>query len=117
MNDSSTDSFLSTESQRPASGYCLRCGEMLHPPTLSRCPRCLLQFNPDDPQTYAADRERFQRLKFWLPGVGLAVVVGVGSYAVLALTGERSVALFVAVPMAFAFLLHRPYKSRGCFLT
>ena len=105
MNHSNTDIPPSTKPSRPASGYCLRCGEMLHPPTLSRCPQCLLQFNPDDPQTYAADRERFQRLKCWLPGFCLSVVVGVGSYAVLAVTGEMSAALFVAVPMAFGALL------------
>jgi len=105
MNDSNSDIFLSDESPRPAGGYCLRCGEMLHPPTMSQCPRCELQFNPDDPQTYAADRERFHLLKCWLPGFCLSVVVGVGSYAVLMLMGEMSAALFVAVPMAFGALL------------
>jgi hypothetical protein len=116
MNDSSTDIFLGDESQRPLGGYCLRCGEMLHPPTMSQCPRCQLQFNPDDPQTYAADREKFQWLKCWLPGFCLSVVVGVGSFTVLAFLENMSVALFVAVPMAFGALLGYTVRVRSIWL-
>ena len=116
MNESNSDIFLSDESPRPLGGYCLRCGEMLHPPTMSQCPRCQLQFNPDDPQTYAADREKFQWLKCWLPGFCLSVVVGVGSFAVLAFMENMSVALFVAVPMAFGAILGYTVRGRSIWL-
>ena len=116
MNDSSDDLILSSESPRPAVGYCLRCGAMLYPPTMSECPRCQFQFNPDNPNTYAATRDDYHWLKCWLPGFCLSVVVGVVSYAVLASMGEMSVALFVAVPMAFGAILGYTVRATPVWL-
>lgn len=105
MNDSKAKNNLSTDSQHPKLGYCLRCGGVLHVSEMSQCPRCQFQFNPDNPQTYATNREKFQCLEWWLPGFCLSVVVGVVSYAILVFLGEMSEALFIAVPLAIGAML------------
>jgi hypothetical protein len=81
--------------------YCLRCRTRLRPYRLheleqSRCPRCKLPYDPDDPATYST-RGMALRWKFWLPGFGLAVLAGVVAYATILWTGDLGYALFFAV--------------------
>ena len=119
MNDLNPSGIQRTNPTPWVGGYCLRCGETLILRKLRKCPRCQLQFNPGDSNTYAAIRavrDEFHWFRYWLPGFGLAVVVGTGSFAALALTGEMSWALFFAVPMAFGALLGYSVRTTPVWL-
>jgi Polyketide cyclase / dehydrase and lipid transport len=92
---------------RPAAmetGYCLRCQELLVAGFEGRCPRCGLAFDPEDPETYRT-HPRFSAVRYWLPGLALAVALGVSSYAAISSQGNMGFALFVAVPFAVGALL------------
>ena len=117
MNEPAPSDNRRTPSGRPTSGYCLRCGTRLSPPIMTECPKCRLQFNPDDRNTYAAvPLGPPNPLKSALPGFCLSVVLGVGSYAVLALQGNMSLALFVAVPLSFGAMLGYTVRATPAWL-
>ena len=110
MNDSDSDFLQDTDFDLPEhcfpeQCYCLRCGAKLYQTPVSECQKCRFQFNPADPQTYAAEPLKVSGLKRWLPGFCLSVTVGVISYAMLASIGEMGLALFFAVPFAVGALL------------
>ena len=91
--------------------FCLRCHYPLAAREAAHCPRCGLQYDPHRPETYGSE-PMLLRWKFWFPGLVLAVVSGVISYAVVIKTGEMGVALFISVPVSFGAILGYATRAR-----
>src|SRR5262249_515376 len=74
-----------------------------------RCWQCGLPYNPYNPDTYAGERT-FGRWPFWLPGLWLAVIIGIADYAIIWGTGWMDSALFLAVTFSIGSI--RGYATR-----
>jgi hypothetical protein len=97
--------------------FCLRCqAELLESPFEGgACPDCQLQYDPKNSATYLTERV-INRLKFWLPGLLLAMASGVVSYAIGIQAGELGVALFISVPVSFGAVLGYAVRCRWIFM-
>jgi hypothetical protein len=86
--------------------YCLRCQGKLNAfsDSESTCAECGWQFDPFNKETFA-QRQYYSAVRFWLPGVTLAVVSGIFSYAICLTAGELGFALFVAVPVSVGAII------------
>lgn len=77
---------------------CLGCFYVLdHLPT-DQCPECGRAFDPHDPSTYTI-KPPFVWWRYWLPGFGLAVVLGLAAYALLIPVTGFGWAVTLAVPV------------------
>ena len=99
------DRFATLPQQR----YCLGCNERLWDAGPGNCHACGRGYDGRDGATFRFT-PRYDRWRFWFPGLSLAIISGVLSYAVCLQSGELGFALFVAVPLSVGAILG--YASR-----
>jgi hypothetical protein len=96
----------------PPSRFCGGCDEALPGGVqASACPRCGREYDPHDPLTFRTT-PRFRAVRYWLPGLSLAVIAGVASYAVILRSDSNGVALFLAVPVSVGAVLGYGARAR-----
>ena len=98
------------------SRYCLRCWSLLHmerPPLFERprCPKCLLPFDPDNPETFSSVPHWLRR-QHWLPGLVAALASGLIAYVVIWTYGRMDSALFIAVPLSMGMMVGYMVRAR-----
>jgi hypothetical protein len=98
------------------SRYCLRCWSPLRmerPPLFERprCPKCLLPFDPDNPETFSSV-PHWLRWQQWLPGLVAALASGLIAYVVIWTYGLMDSALFIAVPLSMGMMLGIMVRAR-----
>lgn len=80
--------------------FCLACRYALRGLSRNRCPECGAAFDPDDPTTFLA-QPRLERKLLWLFLAALALVLGVPTWAVVAILSAGIVPLIVGLGLIF----------------
>lgn len=85
---------------------CITCGYALSGlPNSGRCPECSRDYDLEDPRSYTI-RVRFNRWRFWLPGLCLAIGASILCAAILTFTlATWEVTVLIAAPLAIGCIL------------
>lgn len=95
---------------------CLDCGYVLEGLPSRRCPECARAFNPDDPRSYSRKRPKIL-WRYWLPGLGLSLGVGVVLWAVLVPAVGWGWATSFVLPLCVGALIGFGCRVNGLVLT
>ena len=90
---------------------CRGCSYLLERLEEPRCPECGRPFDPADPATFTR-LPGFLFWKYWMPGVALAAVAGLASFAVFIAAGATGWAFTLATPVMIGALIGYGVRAR-----